>query len=356
MYEMASFRQKPKVIYFLPGLGVGGVETALGRSYAKIGNTLDLQLVTLDKNVRNIQDVPAKELSWSYFLYILRQKKDTVIVTSLWRAHLFGIILKILGFPWIAFFHNPIRGHILNRVTCLISSRMANWCLFDSDQTKRNFEEGINRNLGSVIPFYFPVVNDNSDGAQYVDRDVDLVFVGRFVSQKRLDLFLQLAKYCIESDRTFKIGIAGSGSSEYLLRQFSKIYPNNVDYFGVIDNRAARQLMRRSKFIACLSDYEGMAMTVVEGIQEGCIPVVRLVGEIGNYVTSDSGIICSKDLDLQIVAGEIIKSRNNKDLLSAMNNRAKGNLKNYVSYSDAFVASVVAFIGRTFGSQKPRDN
>lgn len=339
---------KPKVIYILPALGVGGVETALGRSYSQISAVIDLQIVTMDAGVKNLQGIPEIELDWTYFLHILIRERNAVIITSLWRAHLAGILLKCFGLSWIAFFHNPAQGHVINKLICFISSRLSDYCFFDSEQTKRGFFSASKNNCGSIIPFYFPTNSERDMHLQSAMRDIDLIYIGRFVPLKRLDLFVQLSKLCIGLNHTFKVAIAGGGTTEAVVIAFQQQYPDNVEYFGVVENAVARQLMRRSKFIACLSDYEGMAMTVVEGIQEGCVPVVRLVGEIGRYVDSESGIICPGDLDLQSVASSILGDCMDYEALRSKNTRAHEKLRKYESYGDAFIAGVVGFVERTF--------
>jgi glycosyltransferase involved in cell wall biosynthesis len=330
-----------KVIYILPGLGVGGVETALGRSYGDITNVIDLQIWTLDRYVENIQGIPSTKVTLRHLLHLMRQRRDQIIVTSLWRAHLVGLLLKCIGFPWVAFFHNPAKGHFINRLVCVFSSKVADFCFFDSQRSANGFFGRRKLPSFSIIPFIFPSTLNDTGSGRLVSRDIDIAFVGRLVELKRIDLLIALTEHCIELNPNFKVGIAGAGQLEKSIADFFKRHPNNVMFLGSIDNLSARLLMRRSKFIACLSDYEGMAMAVVEGIQEGCVPVVRLVGEIANYVSINSAVICHENLNLLDVAHEVVVKAGNPEILREMNNRSRANLVQYKSYPETFVSSIL---------------
>lgn len=340
----ASKPEKTSLIYILPALGLGGVEVGLSNSYRKLSNSFNLEVVTLDRRVEKIQKIPSRMMGLRSLLWIFSQRKSAIIVTSLWRAHIFGLICRLFGFSWIAFFHNPCFGHILDRSVCRLSARFAAYCFFDCNQTRIAFHGKSMTRQSSIVPFVFWNTLASGRSGNMQDRDLDLVFVGRFSRVKRLDLCFALARLCISATPEFRIAFVGHGELTADVCAFCAEFPANVFHLGLLDSKGVRGVFRRSKMVICLSDHEGMAMAVVEGIQEGCVPVVRRVGEIAHYADVHSAIICDESLSLESVAERINAIRLDRAILESMNRNAISKLAIYPDYGDAFIAGVNSFL------------
>ncbi|ENA3643717.1 glycosyltransferase, partial [Escherichia coli] len=67
---------------------------------------------------------------------------------------------------------------------------------------------------------------------------------------------------------------------------------DKVVYKGVVDNNKVNDILTQYDFYLQFSHFEGMAMSVVDAMQVGVIPIVNNVGEIPNYVKNNiNGII-----------------------------------------------------------------
>ncbi len=82
--------------------------------------------------------------------------------------------------------------------------------------------------------------------------------------------------------------IFGSDDSE--LAQISKTIKacRAVRIFGPVSINQIIELSASYDYYLQLSDFEGMAMSVVEAMQSGLIPIVTPVGEILNYIEDGS--------------------------------------------------------------------
>lgn len=340
---------KPTVKYVLPGLRTGGVEIAIGLAYSAIASQLDIEYIVLDSESPESRLAPATTLTLNAFLVLLRGRKRHLLVTSLWRAHLVGLMVRIFGGNWTAFFHNSVcSGHLIDRLVCQVAAKFATNCIFDSPQTKLEFESRTGRLRGAIVPFIFPT--EEFDRA-HMGRGCDIVFVGRFVPTKRIDLCVQLCKECVALDSNFKASFIGFGPLQSAIANLSTACPDNVALPGLLSNSAARQEMRNSKMILCLSDVEGMAMAVVEGIQEGCVPVARQVGEMKNYLDHESAIIHADGESISALAKRVVNLRNDELALARMNANARLNIEKYGDYSTAFVSAIRAIAEVQFGSE-----
>lgn len=334
-------KEREVVVYILPSLKVGGVETAIGLSYQAISAELEIEYVVLDSDGLNPKFAPASRLSSRTIMRLVKNRKRYILVTSLWRAHLVGLLLGLVGVHWVAFFHNAIKsGHWLNRFVCKISARLATSCFFDSRRTQFEFEEFAHRKLGPVIPFVFrpPPKQQEAPDA----RRIDLIFVGRYVPDKRIDLCLKLIEHCVSKCASFNAAFVGYGELEHMVNSAASTFPNNIHQYGLLSNDEVRATMRKSKMILCLSDVEGMAMAVIEGIQEGCAPVARLSGEMINYLDHDSAIVYTLGQSLQELASAVVELSENAHVLAQMNRKAVANIEQYTEYTQAFISAIRA--------------
>ncbi|MBL8516659.1 MAG: glycosyltransferase [Betaproteobacteria bacterium] len=340
---------RPTVYYVLPGLSVGGVETALGKSFNQLLDDVDLRVATLDRTTPNLQGIPSRRLDFLLLREIFASRSTSILLTSLWRAHLLGLLLCPFGVNWVAFFHNAFRaGHPLDRMVCYLAARFASHCLFDSKQTKQDFETLVGKPLGSIVPFLIrpPKEAVASRAFAPTPRPIDIIYVGRLVPIKRLDLCASLVEAVVARSPQAKFSFIGQGPDAVVLNQLARRFPNNVDVLGMLSNHEARSAMSKSKFIVCLSDFEGMAMALIEGIQEGCVPIVRLSGEIPNYVDNDCGVICAEPFSPSEIASELAILLSDHRKLAMLSERAQSNIRQYPDYASTLSSELHQFAKR----------
>ena len=57
----------------------------------------------------------------------------------------------------------------------------------------------------------------------------------------------------------------------------------NIKFFNYMEMNEIYKIAQDCSFFIQLSSYEGMAMSVVESLQLGLVPIITEVGEIENY-------------------------------------------------------------------------
>lgn len=108
------------------------------------------------------------------------------------------------------------------------------------------------------------------NGADHYPRKKQGLFVGRLSYEKGCDVLLKAAVRL----PSLHILIAGEGPESETLQEFCHSKKlKNVNFIGSIENNQARCLMRESRFLALPSRYEGLPLTVLEAMNEGC-PVI----------------------------------------------------------------------------------
>ncbi len=115
----------------------------------------------------------------------------------------------------------------------------------------------------------------------------DLVItVGRISPEKRMDLFVQMARSLPE----IKFAIIGSATveSESYLRRLRDAAPSNVA-FVIAPLRKVRDMLGRAKLYVHCARNEHFGITIVEAMAAGCVPVVHDSGGPREIVTDDVG-------------------------------------------------------------------
>jgi len=275
-------KNKSTVFHLVPAMQIGGVETAIFKSYFDLNEKIDYQVYSIFN--KNSFSLETKSI-WDFLWNILFNKPDLVI-TSLWVSHPFGWLCKSIGVNWVPFFHNSSFTHFRDRLV-LIFTRF--FCVdFIADSlTTLNFISRNRKGLGYVVPYIFRRNNE----VDLTKKDIDLIWVGRNNIQKRLDLLCQFISeiQILNRNWVIKILIGGSNSNqvELLVNKFEKC---DLEILYNKSNYQVLELLDRSKAYLLFSDFEGMSMTTIEAIQSLCFPVVRPVGEISLYLNKESSI------------------------------------------------------------------
>ena len=321
--------KKINIAHIIPTMNYGGVERAIQKSYSELNKIFNYKIITvkakgpIDLNQDNI---------FNFIIKIMFKRTSVdVIITSLWWSHLFGFFFKILGYKWYAFYHSSASTHYLNKIITNFSAKNCDICLVDSNETKK-FILRKTKKLIYKIPFIF----ENQKKINMTeDREVDFIFIGRNIKDKRLDILVKFIKKMIQFDPNlnFVFIINGPPSSETKeIESLSyKIYKN-------LDNKSVLSYLLKSKFYLHFSDREGMSMSTVEAIQCGCIPVIKLSGEIKNYLDSNSAIIMNEgdDLSIEKTVNAITKIYYENNILNNMRSLALEKIDKIEKYITTF--------------------
>ena len=334
---MINHKKKLKILHILPAMNIGGVETAVIKSYNLLQNQIEYRISTvLFKGELDCNQISIFKLFINLFNFKKRWLPD-VVVTSLWISHPFGYIFKLFGIKWVAFFHNSSFTHNSDKIVLPISTRLASICICDSEATKK-FMFKIYRRKYEIVPYIF-----NDDIIKTVNKKIDFIWIGRNHLQKRLDLVEKFVSLLTSKIPHARVHLIVSGDEYKPFNSLLNLNELNVKIFNNVPNLEVINQLNESKFYLLFSDYEGMSMTTIEAIQNGCVPVVRPVGEISNYLNADSAFLINDITDhgLNNIISQIEKHFFNIELHLKMNNIGLKNISKFGTYCDSFLKVIL---------------
>lgn len=283
---MARGTDRLSVAHVVPSLVIGGVEMGVVKSIGKLRQQIEYNVYYVKTpGPLRFEQRPA----WKLLLDMaLRRKRVDVVVSSLWASHLVGMVAQRLGAKWAAFFHSSGICHGVEKAVFAMAWKSADMRLADSADCGRAMSKLFGEKSWHTINYLFP---SDHEALPWAQRTTDIVFVGRIAEVKRLDLVVALVEAFARRQRHFSAVFAISGIPSQELLDLGNRYPGKVRIDREVPNAEVQALLINSRFFVSLSDVEGFSMATAEAVLAGALPVVRPVGEIGNYVSADSGII-----------------------------------------------------------------
>jgi len=282
-----------KVIHLIPYDGIGGVEKAAASSEGAGNDRLRLERLFIFENVydRTGRLETFNPLAvWSAARRLVRKKPD-LVVASLWRSLITMGLARLQGCraPMVLFLHNARDAHWLDRLITrfAVSRAIAVWA--DSSTTlEERLEFPINaptRVISYLVAHRKPV------RGEYPDPSPNFIFWGRLAKQKDPLRAVRLFA-AIHSDfpnASFSmIGPDGGLQAELEAEIDRRGLGGAVKLLGPMNRLEIEQVAAKSSFYLQTSLREGMAMSVVEAMQAGLVPVVAPVGEIKRYTVNGS--------------------------------------------------------------------
>jgi glycosyltransferase involved in cell wall biosynthesis len=172
----------------------------------------------------------------------------------------------------------------------------------------------------------------------------DFIFWGRLGAQKGLEKALGLFASVVQrrQNATFTIIGPDGGMEKDLRAQVERLgLHDHVVFKGPMRHDDIAAEASRASFYLQTSLNEGMAMSVVEAMQQGLIPVVTPVGEIARYCCDNGNAIFVRDNDSALEA--VLDLLSNPDLYRRMSHRAAAYWQNKKLYRDDFLAAAKEF-------------
>jgi glycosyltransferase involved in cell wall biosynthesis len=175
--------------------------------------------------------------------------------------------------------------------------RHSDYFIVGSEQSRATLRRlyGINPALVSIIPYpvdlklFYPVADGSGSG----DGPLRVLWAGRIVPRKRLDLFLEGAARAIEQGVDVRLTIVGPVGFvvgyERLIKEFQ--YPERLEWIRGVARREMPAIMRRHDVLAQPSDEENFGSSVAEAQACGLPVIVGATNGNANY-------LCSRDIHL----------------------------------------------------------
>jgi len=167
------------------------------------------------------------------------------------------------------------------------SDRIINVSRYMSDFAKT---QGVSSEKMKTVPNVFRAETAFSEPS---DRDVDIVFAGRFAPEKGLDV---LVKALGTMPTDLKVMIIGDGPlRDQLLPKIAKL-PMHVQTPGWVPRDKLLAIFRRSKILVVPSRSEPQGVVVLEGMSAGAVVVGSRAGGIPEMVShGDNGFLFAVD-------------------------------------------------------------
>ncbi|MDU9048402.1 MAG: glycosyltransferase family 4 protein [Candidatus Electrothrix sp. Rat3] len=326
-----------KVIHLIPYDGIGGVETA-ARSMAHYDqseinfqiNYIFSLLCTSRNRIALFNPLP--------FLKATRQiliDQPDILIVSLWRSCIVGLLVK-MGYPavrLVLFLHLPKDVHFPDWILTRLTAKLAHQVWADSEATLACRISGL-PGTGKVISFVTHRL------AAYKNKMVKPIFVfwGRIHSQKRLERSLTIfADIHTVYPKSHFIVIGPDGGELTRIREVAGSIgiTNAVRFVGEKNFSEIKELAQNAFFYLQTSDLEGMAMSVLEAMQLGLVPVVTPVGEIASYCRhQENSLLITSDRQ---AVDDILGLLNNSRMYEQLRERAIATWTDKPLYSESVV-------------------
>ncbi|TLV00778.1 glycosyltransferase family 4 protein [Dyadobacter luticola] len=312
---------RKKLTYVLHDIAVGGVEVALISAIPALSQKYDLRVIVLGKvDPKMVAHLSPQErnvfvpLSYPLYFYplalpkIIRQillNDPDLLVCSLWRGVMFGILAKLLRkkIRFYAFIHNTGYPHYAARFFNKKAASIADVVLADSIATKIFVEKEFRPKAEvKVVSFLTrPTPSWPSPVPPNVQDEIRFMYLGRINKVKNLPAAIELVSWLRKQHINAILDIYGKNDDGYEdeLKTFVKEISANsfVHFKGEVDGNQKWPLFSAYHFYVQLSFAEGMAMSVTEAMQNGLVCVVSPVGEIANYTQDMKSAVLVNILD-----------------------------------------------------------
>ncbi|MGR5154514.1 glycosyltransferase [Photobacterium swingsii] len=337
-----------KVIHVINAMEIGGVEVGV-LSLLKSSRSKDYNVVTVkgcDSDLYESLSVDEKarlHICDGYFnaLMMILKLKPQLVITSLWRAHLVGLVFGFFKpkIKRVHFEHNAGFSHIVDNYVTRLSVFFADFVFCDSKQSQSWLN---NPDKSLVVPMNVSF----SSGKKTTKFDpLNFVFVGRFCKQKNILKSIQFVEKLNLSGLHSTLDLYGRDDGELdKLRSYVNVNGlcELVCFHKSIQPTEVEDEMKKYNFYLQTSDFEGMSISVYQSIKNGLLPVVTPVGEIPKY--TENGVnafyLSANDLDhsVQVFKKEVISG-------SIKNYRVGHmiNTKDYPCFDEAFFLEVDNF-------------
>jgi glycosyltransferase involved in cell wall biosynthesis len=107
-------------------------------------------------------------------------------------------------------------------------------------------------------------------------EELDVLYVGRLIDEKRVDLLLDALARLAQSLPGIRCGIVGDGPERIKLERCAAQLgvAGRITFFGVVPDATVFALMKAAKVLVQPSEREGFGMTVAEAQACGAVPIV----------------------------------------------------------------------------------
>lgn len=133
------------------------------------------------------------------------------------------------------------------------------------------------------------------------DRPVDILYCGRFASQKRIDRVISCVEKVVRRLPDTTIQLIGAGTTSDTQQLISDIFQKNLGRCVQIlyPKLDVQYDLAKAKVLILASDFEGMPLVVLEAMSLGVVPVVLRYPGVEEYIDHQkSGFVVDTEVEL----------------------------------------------------------
>lgn len=349
-------KMKTKVIHVISSMQLGGVEKGINLSIKELSDVFNYKVLTLTNNNTFYNENDSNHFLFSKKKFVvfsllssllqLKKEQPDFIVSSLWKSVAFSIIYKKFvnkKVKLIAFIHSEKYFHLFDKIFTNLILKYADVIAFDSNNTLKvlKAKNRLTQNL-FIIPYIFN--NQKQVSNEVSNLPIKFLFAGRLDGIKNLSAVLDFLSVFKQTQNEFIFHIYGEGKSSYLYHLKQRInllnLSENISFKGSFGANETSKIYSQYHFYIQFSKNEGMAMSIVDAMIHGIIPIATPVGEIKNYITHlQNGILIEHNLNdenYKVLAQTIMDLYNNFQEFSRLKNNASNYFSNQKNYIQSF--------------------
>jgi glycosyltransferase involved in cell wall biosynthesis len=334
----------PKVIHLVPYDGIGGVETAARSMAGHATHGIEFQVDYIYppdvlENGRYALFHP-----WPLLRAARRiaAAKPDLLIVSLWRSCLVALLAKLFTprLRLVLFLHTARDMHWLDSMATRAVAMLSSEIWADSRATLHERMPSLMPAKGRVISFI------TRHTAPLPARPVrpGFIYWGRLHPQKGLDTALRLFCAVYQKNNSARFTVVGpdGGDLARLKVQVTALdLTEAVHIAGRLDFDGIAHCASTASFYLQTSSVEGMAMSVVEAMQFGLVPVVTPVGEIGNYCRHNENALLVQTE--QATVDDIVELLHDDARYQSLSKRAAATWANQPLYAKSILQACVSF-------------
>jgi glycosyltransferase involved in cell wall biosynthesis len=350
----------PAVVHVLPHDGTGGAEVAArslpeGRHSSVSVHKLFIARRSADGAAPFLHEGPLRSeshpVNYAWAINRVLALQPDLLVGSLWRSCLVLLAVKLIRprTRLVVFLHSSRSVHALDHVVTTAVMRLAYEVWADSASTLAGRVPASFRGRTRVLSFQTAratagrACEGRSSGVAAA-----FIFWGRLHPHKQLSRAVRLFALLHRRLRTATYTIIGPDGGERAgleaLCHELGIAPA-VHFLGPMTHAEIRAEAASHSFYLQTSVLEGMAMSVVEAMQLGLVPVVTPVGEIARYCRDGENAVLVTDDDAAVVR-RVEHLLTHPDEYARLSATAAAAWQSAPLYRDDFLAACEELIGR----------
>lgn len=121
------------------------------------------------------------------------------------------------------------------------------------------------------------------------DKPIRIVYAGRlYKQQKRIFDLVTLVRILTDMEVHFILSIYGDGPDEnelhLAMQSLGPKAANHVEWGGLVPVEVIKEVLQNSDILVLVSEYEGMSLSMLEAMSNGCIPIVTKVSGTNHFI------------------------------------------------------------------------